>query len=315
MTVALLLAALPALYWPQPATTAPALTRAGIERVVVPPADLAAWQASGLNVRPLPPEELAAREVLEVPGTLRQRLDVASATLRPWIDANGWRIRREPSKRYAYQLPAGRAALAAAEAFAYGADAMLTIDPADLEPFGGMLAFLSSLPPAAELPSVTDVEVVDDGSAVVGEVLNLLARRNLLAEPARQPVPGRRLVVRIGSKEFPEEAASDPDAFALMVRHRLGDERRSLRLYGSEVVIARLTGDAGRRRLHLLDYGGRGVEGLRVRLPGAWTVAEARVAGRGRVPIEDYARRGGATEFSLPWLDTYAVVDLRPSKD
>ena len=33
--------------------------------------------------------------------------------------------------KYRYDLPAGKAALAAAEAFAYGADALLKIDPAD----------------------------------------------------------------------------------------------------------------------------------------------------------------------------------------
>ena len=76
-------------------------------------------------------------------------------------------------------VPAGKAALAAAEAFAYGADAVLKIDPADLASVGAMLTFLDSAA-AADLPPVADFAVVDDGSAVTGEVMNLLARRNLL---------------------------------------------------------------------------------------------------------------------------------------
>jgi hypothetical protein len=312
MALALLLAALPALYWPQPTATAPALKQAGIQQVLVPAADLSAWQGTGIEARPLPPGELAAREVLRVPGPRPGPVDVASASRRPWLDANGWRILRRPGERYAYQLPAGRAALAAAEAFAYGADAVLTVDPLDLDALGRMLAFLSTVPPL-ELPPVVDVAVVDDGSFRTGEVLNLMARRNLLFEAVRRPARGTPLVVKIGSREYPEREAADP--FALAVRRRLGDARRSLRLYGSEVVLARLTGDGGRRRLQLLNYGGNWTEGLRVRLIGAWTAGPALVAGRGEQRLENKVRREGATEFTLPWLETYAVVDLQAASE
>ena len=80
-------------------------------------------------------------------------------------------------------MPAGKAALAAAEAFAYGADVVLKIDPADLASVGAMLAFLETLP-SADLPPVADFAVVDDGSADHGRG----------DEPARAPqsaVPGR----------------------------------------------------------------------------------------------------------------------------
>ena len=116
---------------------------------------------------------------------------MASASVRPWVNANGWRFLRKPDDRYWGDVPAGRAALAAAEAFAYGADAVLAIDPADLEAFGRMLAFLSSVPDS-ELPAAADIAVVDDGSPPVGEVLNLMARRNLLFKVAQKEAPTSR---------------------------------------------------------------------------------------------------------------------------
>jgi len=129
----------------------------------------------------------------------------------------------------------------------------------------------------------------------------------------REPPAEVPLEVRIGSKEFPREAAEDPAAFALSVRRRLTDEKRSLRLYGSEAVLGRLLRDGARARLHLLNYG-RPIEGLRVRLLGTWAQPQALVFGEGRREVEDYVRRDGATEFSLPVLGPYAVVDLAASK-
>ena len=83
-----------------------------------------------------------------------------------------------------------------------------------------------------------------------------------------------------------------------------------MRVYGSEVVICRLTGDAGRVRLHLINYGGREIEGLRIRLRGTYGDGEALVSGAGRLPLQDQIVADGATEFSVPRLVTYAVIDL-----
>ena len=116
--------------------------------------------------------------------------------------------------------------------------------------------------------------------------------------------------MELGSKAYPKAEAANPDALALKIRGQLTDERRSLRLFGSEVVLARLTGDAGRRRLHLLNYGGRDVEGLRVRLRGRWTPGDAHVAPARAPPVEAPLAQDEATEFSLPVLGVYAVVDL-----
>ena len=102
-----------------------------------------------------------SREALPSPGTT-PRPELASPTRSPWIIANGWRFTRHPGRKYVYEVPAGKAALAAAEVFAYGADAVLKIDPADLADLGRMLTFLQALPPV-DLPTVSDLAIVDDG--------------------------------------------------------------------------------------------------------------------------------------------------------
>jgi hypothetical protein len=312
MSLLLFLATLPSLYWSQPVETAPALRQAGIERLYVPPEAAAAWQAAGFTVVPLGDEERAARTKLTPPG-LRPRAEVASATGRPWIEASGWRFLRAGGGRFICDVPAGRVALAAAEAFAYGADEVLAIDPAALEEAGRMLSFLATVPDL-DLPAAADVAVVDDGSPLVGEVLKLMARRNLLFKAVKKDAPDVALNVRVGSKEFPRDAARNPDAFALSVRRRLTDERRSLRLYGSEVVLARVVRDATRARVHLLNYGGRMIDGLRVRLLGGWVPGEALAFGQERLAVEDLVSADGATEFSLGPVGPYAIVDLAAAK-
>jgi hypothetical protein len=252
--------------------------------------------------------DLASRVALPSPG-VAARAGQASPTRSPWIDANGWRFTRQPGAKYRYDLPAGKATLAAAEAFAYGADAMLKIDPADAASLGAMLTALEGLP-AADLPAIADIGVIDDGSAITGEVMNLLARRNLLYQVVKTPSARLRLNIVMGSREYPAEDAADPSAFALKIRRQLTDGQRSLRVYGSEVVIARLTGDAGRIRLHLINYGGREIEGLRLRLRGAYPTGDALVDGGGRVALRDHAVADGATEFSLARIGTYTVIDL-----
>jgi hypothetical protein len=303
-----LLAVVPTLYWTGPTETAPTLRAAGIERMAVPPEALSAWKDAGFAATALTPVERRSREPLPAPG-IQGQAALASATRTPWVVANGWRFLRHPGGAYRYEASAGRAALAAAEAFAYGADAVIEARPQDLADLGTMLAFLREVPPS-DRPPVADIEVRDDGSALVGEVMNLLARRNLLFRPASKAAEGAALTVDVGSREFPKAQAADPSAFALKVRRTLGDERRSLRLYGSEVVVGRLFGDAAAARLDLVNYGGRDVVGLRVRVRGRFTAAEALVSGQGRVPLEDVTTTQEATEFTLPRMGIYAIVLL-----
>jgi len=309
MTALLLLAvSLPCVYWSQGIETRATLEAAAIKRICVTPERADAWRAAGFTVTSLSDADLASREALPSPG-LAPRAGLASPTRSPWVVASGWRITRHPGAKYVYDVPAGKAALAAAEAFAYGADAVLRIDPADAGTVGEMLTFLEALP-AVDLPAASELAIVDDGSAITGEVLNLLARRNLMFQVVQSQSAGPGLTIRIGAPEYPREEAADPSAFALKICRQVTDERRILRVYGSEVVICRLTSDAGRARLHLLNYGGREIEGLRIRLRGAYGNGEAQVAGAGRIALQDHVVAGGATEFSVPRLTTYAVIDL-----
>ncbi len=304
-----LVAAAPCIYWTQGVDTRPTLESAGIKRLCVPPDQVDTWRKAGFTVTAVSDADFAAREALPVPGTT-PRPGVASPTRAPWIVASGWRFMRTPAGKYSYAVPAGKAVLALAETAAYGADAVVKIDPADVAPAGAMLAFLESLPPL-DLPPVSDFGVVDDGSPVTAEVMNLLARRNLLFEVEKAPSTRYRINVAIGSAAYPAQDAADPSGFAQKIRAQLTDERRSLRIYGSEVVIARLTGDGKRARLHLINYGGREIEGLRVRVRGTYSGGDAYVPGSAKVALQDQVVADGAIEFSLPKIGAYAVVDLR----
>lgn len=264
--------------------------------------------AVSVSVDPLPAEELT-RELLLVPGTVA-RPGLASPTRTPWVNTNGARFIRNPSAKFRYELPEGKGALAAAEAIAYAADAVLQITSADLPAVCRVFALAREVPTPA-LPAVADIGVIDDGAPMLGEVMNLLVRRNLLFQIVPAPQKQLAVNVKIGSPDYPAAEAADPSAFALKVRRQLTDERRGLRLFGSEVVIGRLTADAGRARLHLVNYGNREIVGLRVRIRGAYRAGEAFVVDQGRAAIADIAAADGATEFSLPLIRTYAVVDLR----
>jgi len=136
----------------------------------------------------------------------------------------------------------------------------------------------------------------------------------LLFQPVQAPSPRFALNVRIGTSEYPREEAADPSALAQKIRQQLTDERRAVRVYGSEVVICRLTADEGRARLHLVNYGGREIEGLLIRVRGVYGDGEALVSGAGRLALEDRVASGGVTEFTVPRITTYAVIDLRASR-
>jgi hypothetical protein len=310
MTPLIVLAlSLPCVYWTQGVESRATLEGAGIKRICVPPDQIDPWRAAGVDVAPMSQAELASREALPAPG-VTARAGVASPTRSPWIVASGWRFTRHPTTKYVYDVPAGKAALAAAEAFAYGADTVLKIEAADVADLGMMMTFLAGLP-ALDLAPIADLAVVDDGSSVTGEVMNLLARRNLLFEVLAAPSSRFSINIAIGGKQYPREEAADPSAFALKIRRQLTDEQRTLRIYGSEVVICRLTGDGERVRLHLINYGGREIDGLRIRLRGAYRDGQAHVAGVEGTALEDFVVDAGATEFSVPRIKTYAVIDLK----
>jgi hypothetical protein len=253
-------------------------------------------------------DKLQKREKLLVPR-LAGRANVASATRRPWIDANGWRFVLKPAGQFWYDLPQGKGPLAAAEAFVYNADVVLKLDPADVDETTLLLSFLKFLP-RLEAPFVADIGVVNDGSPELGEVLNLLTRRNLLFRLVKTPNPQLRLNIQLGTKEYPREAAADPSEFALRIRRQLTDEQRSLRLYNTELVLCRLQSDGQRARVHLLNYSGRELEGVRVRVRGVFNQSSAYAFGVKKVTLEDLALDAEGTEFTLDRLGVYTVVDL-----
>ncbi len=300
---------LPCVYWTGAIDeTTDAVRSAGISRLCVPPDRADAWRAGGFDAIATAESDLAARQTLPVPG-MESRIDRVSSTRSPWVNANGWRFVQNPGGRYVYELPAGSAALAAAEASQFNADVVLKVDPADLPELGKVLAFASELP-ASDLPPIADIGVVDDGTDEAGEVMNLLARRNLLYEPVKTASPRHAVIVALDTEKYSRKDAENPSEFALKIRRELTDDRRTLRIYGSEVVLARLTGDATHRRLHLVNYGGREVDGLRIRLRGAWRIDALRVAGHADAAPQDVAVADGATEFSIPALGVLAVIDL-----
>jgi hypothetical protein len=304
----LLVAALPGLFWSGTPETAPALRDAGITRIAVPAAQAESWKGvTGLTVEAADPQKAVK---LQAP-TVEYRVDQASASRAPWLDSNGWQFLRQPQGHFYYEVKGAGSALAAAEAFSYGANALVGTDAAGLKPFAQMVEFLRGLGGEA-MPAIADIGFVDDGSDVSGEVMNLMLRHNLLFKIVSAPDRKLKLNVRIGSKEYPAADAQDPGAMAQVIRGNLTDEKRSLRIYGSPVVIARLTGSGGHVRVQLLNYSGaaRNVNGVRVRVLGSYPKHQLAAAGSPGEQLLDYTVDSDATEFTLPELKTFAVIDL-----
>jgi hypothetical protein len=260
--------------------------------------------------------ELGAFEEVPHPA-LRFRIDNARATRAPWVDSNAWRYFRGLSKANYAKLPAGSAPLAAAEAFMFDADAVLNPDPKDLDALGTMLEFLAAQQQPA-MPALANIEMVDDGAPTMGEILNLMTRRNLLYRVVKKAEGKLDLTVQIGSKDFSGADAANPYDFAAKVRDKLGDDKRLIRLYGTQTTIARLTSDGKRARLVLLEYGAardRNMGGgpdqtLRVRLLGKYRPVKFAGFGTKDAKLTDVENPGATTEFWVPAFTTIAVIDL-----
>jgi hypothetical protein len=240
----------------------------------------------------------------------------AQATLAPWITSNGWRFQRGVTRANYSKLPPGSATLAAAEAFTYGVEAILNPDPADVQDLGRMLTLLKAQN-RPRLPVMANLAIVDDRSPEMGEVLNLLTRRNLLYRVVAAP-DRTLLTVQVGGPDFPRESAKNPSDFAARVREKIGDDKRLVRVFGTSTVVAHLTGDRAQGRLFLLAYGGnrrgqaQAQQNVRIRVLGRYTPAS--FAAFGAAPdakLIDVDNPENSTEFSLPPFTTFAVVDLK----
>jgi hypothetical protein len=262
--------------------------------------------------------DAASYQEIPSPG-VRYLPNVARATNVPWIDSNGWRFARGVRKVSYANVPAGSAALAAAEAFVFDVDAIINPDPQDLEDLGRMLRFLKANE-QARLPEIVNIGVVDNPSPLLNEVLNLLTRRNLLYKVVPAPDPELDLNVQLGTQDFPIEAAANPYEFAARVRAKLGDDKRLVRVYGTNTVIARLTGDKSRARLYLLSFGSRrqqdaGAQAMRVRVQGRYRPANfAAFGAHPDAKLSDLRHPGTTTEFWVPDFNTCAIIDLEAIK-
>jgi hypothetical protein len=305
--LALLLAALlPSLHWDQGPSTANAVKEAGVQRLYVAADQVPAWKDQGFDAHAFDASKFVK---LPSPG-VEYKMNEAAATSLPWVNANGWRFARDGNHVYYYDVPWRRAALAAAEAYANGVDAVVHLDARELAAFGKMQAFLRTIG-ISPMPVMANIGMIDDGSDETGEVMNLMVRRNLLFRVIPATDPSLDLNVQIGTPEFSKDAASDPFAFATMVRKKLTDEKRLVRLYGSDVVLARVNGDATHVRVHLINYGGGKVDGLRVRVRGEYAQGQLAAFGIQNGALADYAVADGGTEFTIPSMNVYAVVDLK----
>ncbi len=249
---------------------------------------------------------------LASPG-VEYRMNEASASRSPWLTSNGWMIQRKPQAKFYYDVKGDAAEVAAVEAFAYGVEAVIHADAKGAAAFARILPFLKQVKPL-DLPVVANIGVVDDGSEEVGELMNLLTRHNLLYRIVPAPDPKLAVNVKIGMKEFPKEEAADANRMSHQVRSMLTDERRALRIYGSEVIVGRLTSDGSRARLELINYGKDPVQGVRVRVRGVFARNELAMSGAPGAKLEEFAVEGDATEFTISAMNRFAVIDLFAKK-
>ena len=91
---------------------------------------------------------------------------------------------------------------------------------------------------------------------------------------------------------------------------RFADDNRSLRIYGTEVVVGRLMTGLRQARVFLLNYSNRPVLGMRVRIRGGYSKGELRDSGIPESRLADVTQDGPATEFTVPELRVFAVIDL-----
>jgi hypothetical protein len=303
--ILLLLSILPALLWDESPTTAPELQKAGIQRIAVT-GDAGRWSGSGIEAVQVD----AAKMVRLDPPGVDYKAGVAGATAAPWINSNLWRMIRDRDRMFLYDAVSP---LAMAEGYAGGARTYFRVKRENLEDFAAPYRTLEELdgPP---LPDRTNFDLVDDRSPEIEEIMNLLVRRNLLFEPVTTAAAKDRMQVKIGSADYPKAAAEDPYVFAAMVRSRIGDDNRLVRLYGSETTLVRLSGDKRHARLNILQYGQNPAHGLRVRVLGRYPRVYLSEFGQKFVLAQDAVVINGATEFSIAELKNFAVVDLEASE-
>ncbi len=271
--------------------------------------------ADGLALPAPTGAEAATFTPVPAPG-LRSVLSDDHATDASSIDSNGWRFERGVRKASYPQLPRGAAPLAAAEAFAYGLDAVvLTPTSDDVGELGSLLRFLRAQNQPQWKP-LANIGVVDDGSPAMGGALNALTSRNLLYRVIPKPQRHFDLIVRPGSTDFPRDVVAHPSDFAARVREKLGDAKPLVRVSGTSTAVVRLVGNDPFERLFVLSYSRNHLQsGVRISLRDRYQpIAQAfyRVQAGGR--LTDIGQVEQRTEFTLPTFSTIAIIDLVPTR-
>ena len=303
--IAVLLSILPLLLWDEGPATAPQLQKAGIQEIAVT-RDANAWSSTGITTRLIDTSKLTRLNSIGID----YQIGAAGATAAPWVESNLWRMIRDPGAAFLYDVEAAALPLAIAEAYAGGARSFFQVKPEHLDDFAAAYRFLKQLEAPTLSPRV-NFTLFDDHSPEIDEVMNLLVRRNLLFETTND-ARGKHgaMEVRIGSPEYPKTSGADPFVFAAMVRQRIGDPNRLVRVYGSETVLVRIFGDGRSARLHLLQYGDHAVRGLRVRVLGKYPRIRVSAFGQSNSLATDVVVENAATEFTVPELGVFAIVDL-----
>lgn len=255
------------------------------------------WAALLAVIYPIPGDAPAGSTKVPAPG-VRYRMNMAMATSAPWVDSNIWRYRRDPKAAYSCDVREKSVQLAMAEAFAESVKVTLQTVPAQNADYDAMLAFLKRIPEGPTTPWA-DVAITEDGSSQAGEVLNLLSRRNLMFQ-LKGNIP-------VTSK------ITNPYEHVQEIREKLGDDNRLLRLFGSELTLAGLAREGNRIRLHLVNYGSRPVETLRIRIKGRHTEqnTKAYVFKNDAPRLSEFVYEGSYTELTLDKMPLYAVFDFR----
>jgi hypothetical protein len=265
------------------------------------------------SVRAIKAEKIDLSSAIKISApTISFRGNIASASRAPWITLNGWRYLRNPQATFYVTANADNVELAAAEAFSYGAKAVMKVEQRGLEPLGHMLEFLRSVN-GYDLPALANIGYIDDGSPESGEFMNLMVRTNLLFKVVPRPDPDLSVNVKIGDPEYPRSQTSNPKLLAEKVRAKVTDAKRLLRVYGSEVVVGRLLGDGESARLYLINYAGarNPALGIRLRVLGEFRSQHAVQFGMDPATLQDVIVADGATEFTMQKLTIFAVVDLK----
>jgi hypothetical protein len=306
--ILLFLTLIPSLLWDAGPDTAATLEKAGVREIAVT-SNAGDWTKTKVHAVPIDPTTL---EKLDPPGVDYQ-LGRAGATATPWINSNLSRMLRRRDASYVYDVTGPAVPLAMAEAYAANARAYLRIKADDLQAYAGALRFLRDID-SDSMPPRVNFALLDDGSAEIDEVMNLLVRRNLLFQTVGSAEAWKGMLVRIGTPEYTKEMASNPYEFAAIVRSRVQDDRRLVRLYGTTTTLAMLYGGERRSRLHLIQYGRNPVAGMRVRVLGRFPRVIIAALGNRCVPAEDLTVDASSTEFTIPEFRNYAVVDLDSSE-